>query len=100
MFGSHLSVAGGLVNALLAARRYRMDCVQVFTRNQRQWQAKPLENDEITTWLSQLQEMNWDSFTTPGPPRVVSHNAYLINLAAPDRGIRTKSIEAHRRELE
>lgn len=100
MFGSHLSVAGGLVNALIAARRGRMDCVQVFTRNQRQWRAMPLENHEIELWLSQLQRMGWDSFAGGGPARVVSHNAYLINLAAPDRTIWRKSIEAHRAELE
>ena len=44
MFGAHLSIAGGLVNALDEARGLRMDCVQVFTRNQRQWSVKPLAN--------------------------------------------------------
>jgi endonuclease IV len=34
MLGSHLSVAGGLHNAMLEARRLNLDCVQVFTTNQ------------------------------------------------------------------
>jgi deoxyribonuclease IV len=32
MFGSHLSIAGGLHNALLAAEKYAMETVQVFTK--------------------------------------------------------------------
>jgi deoxyribonuclease-4 len=43
MFGSHLSIAGGLHNALLEAERLSFDTVQIFTKNQKQWQAKPLE---------------------------------------------------------
>src|SRR5688572_8943320 len=35
MLGSHLSIAGGMVNALHQARKFNMDCVQVFTKNQR-----------------------------------------------------------------
>ena len=33
MFGSHLSIAGGLHHALLEARKLGMDCVQIFTKN-------------------------------------------------------------------
>jgi endonuclease IV len=33
MFGSHLSISGGMHNALLEAERLQMDCVQVFTKN-------------------------------------------------------------------
>ena len=44
MFGSHLSIAGGLVNALTAAEALDLDTVQIFTKNQRQWKIKPLED--------------------------------------------------------
>ena len=43
MFGSHLSISGGMHLALLAAEGYGMETVQVFTKNQQQWTAKPLE---------------------------------------------------------
>jgi deoxyribonuclease-4 len=100
MFGSHLSIAGGMVNALLAARRMKMDCVQVFTKNQRQWKAKPLAAPERDQWLAALRELNWDSFDVGGPHRVVSHNSYLINLASPDSDLWQKSVAAQREELE
>ena len=103
MFGSHLSIAGGLVNALLEARRLKMDCVQVFTRNQRQWNARDPRQEETDQWLAQLQRMNWD-FTLGNSAlrgrRVVSHNSYLINLAQPDAALWKKSIAAQRKELE
>ena len=50
MFGSHLSIAGGLHNALLAARGFGMACVQVFTRNQQQWHARPLALEAVKLW--------------------------------------------------
>ena len=43
MFGSHLSIAGGLHNAaMLSAEKYEMDAVQVFTKSQKQWACSPL----------------------------------------------------------
>jgi deoxyribonuclease-4 len=98
MFGSHLSIAGGLVNALREARRLKMDCVQIFTKNQRQWNAPPLSDAERDDWLAMLGSLGWDS---PGSgDRTVSHNSYLINLASPDPTVREKSIALQRIEME
>tara|TARA_B100000959_G_scaffold277010_1_gene332729 strand:+ start:896 stop:1012 length:117 start_codon:yes stop_codon:yes gene_type:complete len=33
--------------ALVAAKEQGMDCVQVFTKNQRQWKAKPLVEEGV-----------------------------------------------------
>ena len=98
MFGSHLSIAGGLVNALNEAETLNMDCVQVFTKNQRQWKAAPLSDEARTQWLAKLKALGWHK--TRGPARVVSHNSYLINLASPDRALREKSIALQREEVE
>jgi deoxyribonuclease-4 len=95
LFGSHLSIAGGMVNALTAASAQGMDCVQVFTKNQRQWKAKPLVDEDVALWLSTLQEMGWD-----GANRVVSHNSYLVNMASPDETAQQKSIALQREEIE
>ena len=98
MFGSHLSIAGGLVNALNEADRLNMDCVQVFTKNQRQWRVVPLTDETRDEWLAKLKALKWHKKT--GPARVVSHNSYLINLASPDRALREKSIALQREEIE
>lgn len=97
MLGSHLSIAGSMVNALNEAHRLGMDCVQVFTKNQRQWKAKPLDPDEVRVWRDRLRELGWSE---QPQSRLVSHNSYLINLASPDPELRDKSIALQREELE
>ena len=96
LIGSHLTIAGGMVNALVEARRLKMDFVQVFTKNQRQWNAPPISIGARGAWLDELRRMKWDRATA----RVVSHNSYLINLASPDQALWKKSLVAQRDEIE
>jgi deoxyribonuclease-4 len=91
MFGSHLSIAGGMHNALLEAERLEMTCVQVFTKNQQQWQAKPLDPAAIDAWKSHCSRLNF--------AHTVSHDSYLINLASPDDALWRKSIDLFVEEL-
>ena len=102
MYGSHLSIAGGMINALDEAERLEMDCVQVFTKNQRQWAVKPLDPSEREAWLAKLKELGWDNLRGRGrgPVRVVSHNSYLINMASPDPAAWKKSVDLQRIEIE
>ena len=95
MFGSHLSIAGGMELALQRALSLKLDCIQVFTKNQRQWKTKPLSQAQIDLWTDYLKRLNWLNTN-----RVVSHNSYLINLASPDRILRKKSIRLQQDELE
>jgi len=82
-------------NALAAASAQCMDCVQVFTKNQRQWKAKPLVDEDVDRWLAALTEIGWD-----GTNRIVSHNSYLVNLASPDSEAQHKSIALQREEID
>src|SRR4051812_26968506 len=85
MFGSHLSIAGGMHNAVLEADRLGMTCLQVFTKNQQQWKCKPLETDAIQQWCGECTRLKMEA--------TVSHDSYLINLASPDEALRRKSID-------
>jgi deoxyribonuclease-4 len=91
MFGSHLSIAGGLHNAATAAETLGMDTVQIFTKNQQQWKAKPLEEDVVASWKSHCGRLNFE--------HTVSHDSYLINLASPDDALWRKSIDLFVEEL-
>jgi deoxyribonuclease IV len=91
MFGSHLSISGGMHKALLAAEGYGMDTVQVFTKNQQQWRAKPLDADEITLFTHHAQRL--------GFRQIVAHASYLINLAAGDGILWEKSSAAFAEEM-
>ena len=98
MFGSHLSVAGGMEKAVAEAVGLKLDCVQVFTKNQRQWKVKPLEESQISDWKAALRDAGWAD--AKGPDRSVSHASYLINLASPDDELWAKSIALMREEIE
>jgi deoxyribonuclease IV len=91
MFGSHLSIAGGMCNALADAQRLGFDTVQVFTKNQQQWKCKPLESSAIDPWKSQCKQLKFK--------RTVSHDSYLINLASPDDVLWNASIDLFVEEL-
>jgi deoxyribonuclease-4 len=84
MFGSHLSIAGGLHNALLEAERLGFSTTQIFTKNQQQWKCRPLEQAAIEEWAGHCKRLKFD--------RTVSHDSYLINLASADPALREKSI--------
>jgi deoxyribonuclease IV len=91
-FGAHLSVAGGLHNALIAATELGCDCVQIFVKNQRQWRAKPLTDEQIRVFQDEQRRT--------GVHPVVAHACYLLNLASPARAGRRRSIVALIDELE
>ena len=91
MFGSHLSISGGMHNALLKAEELGFDSVQVFTKNQQQWKCTPLAADAIDNWRTHCDRLKFE--------KTVSHDSYLINLASPDAAPRQKSIELFIEEL-
>ncbi|MEM8873039.1 MAG: deoxyribonuclease IV [Planctomycetota bacterium] len=91
MFGSHLSIAGGMHHAVEAAEALGLDTVQVFTKNQQQWKCKPLEAKAVSTWRAAIERA--------GFTKTVSHDSYLINLASPDAALRKKSADLFVEEI-
>src|SRR5215213_12007232 len=90
--GLHAGIAGGLHNALLKAQALGADTVQIFSRNPRGWQAKPLVPEEV----EQFKRVREETGVSP----VVIHANYLINLAAADEAVREKSVASFREEVE
>lgn len=93
MFGSHLSIAGDMTNALVEAERLGMDTVQVFTKNQQQWKVPPLDPGLVKRWRGEVDRLGWNG-------RLVAHASYLINLASPNDELWEKSIALMRVEIE
>lgn len=85
-FGAHLSVAGGLHLAFEAAVKVGCDCLQIFVKNQRQWSARPLTEEQIRAYHEAQSQCD----VRP----VVAHASYLINLASPDPAAGKKSVAA------
>ena len=96
LYGSHLSVAGGMHLAIAEAMRLGMDALQVFTKNQRQWTSPPLQSEQVELWRAAVRATGW----VDPQRRIVSHNSYLVNLASPDDAQRARSIALQREEIE
>ena len=92
--GAHVSAAGGVANAPLRAREIGAKAFALFTKNQRQWRAKDLNEEEISTFKKNLDECDFK------PEHILPHDSYLINLAHPEADKRQKSIAAFIDELE
>jgi deoxyribonuclease-4 len=87
-----MSIAGGYHKAVEAAAEFGMDCVQLFTKNNNQWRAKPLSAEEVSRFRTALEET--------GVRSPIAHDSYLINLASPDDALWEKSRDAFAVELE
>jgi len=90
--GAHVSIAGGVKNAPLNGEKIGCEAIQIFTKNQRQWSAKPYEKKEIEEYFNNLNKVKIK--------KVVAHTSYLINLASPTEEIFEKSIDALIDDLE
>ncbi len=90
--GFHAPITGGLHHALLTSQELGCDTVQIFSRNPRGWQAKPLAPEDIKLFRAVRRRT--------GISPVAIHANYLINLAAADPEMRAKSIASFREEVE
>ena len=92
LLGAHQSIAGGIGEALIRGQQVGCECVQIFTKSTRQWASKPLSMEEIETFKhNQIKT---------GITTVIAHDSYLVNLGAPDKAMRTKSVAGIIDELE
>ncbi|MCF0247476.1 MAG: deoxyribonuclease IV [Synergistes sp.] len=92
LIGTHISTAGGLDRAFPRADALECEAMQIFTRNQRQWQTRPVSLEEAESFYRAWQ----NSFVKS----VVSHASYLINIASADEITLEKSRRALLEETE
>jgi deoxyribonuclease-4 len=86
--GAHVSAAGGVENAPLNAGAIGARAFALFTKNQKQWQARPLEEAAVAAFKKNLAAAGI------APRHVLPHDSYLINLGHPEAEKREKSLLA------
>ena len=91
LIGAHTSTAGGLENALFEGADIGATTIQIFTRNQKRWVNKPIEDDEAAKFISIQQQL--------GIKEIMSHDSYLINLGCPNDETLQKSRTAFKEEI-
>ena len=92
--GAHVSASGGVDNAPLNAMAIGAKAFALFTKNQRQWVAKPLETKTIDAFHVNLEKSG------VLPKHILPHDSYLINLGHPEIEKLEKSRDAFIDELE
>ena len=87
-FGAHVSASGGVYNAPKNAQKIGAKAFALFTKNQRQWKAKPYDQKTIDKFKENLEKAEIL------PSQVLPHDSYLINLGHPEDEKREKSLNA------
>ena len=83
LLGAHMSIAGGVGNALLDGKKVDCDAIQIFTKSSRQWDSKPYTKEGIEQFrINQKQT---------GIRQVIAHDSYILNLGSPDVSLRKPS---------
>ena len=92
--GAHTSASGGVFNAVYQAQEIGAKAFAVFTKNQKRWEAKPLETKVIDKFQKAIQDAGIL------PKHILPHDSYLINLGHPEEEKLIKSRMAFIDELE
>jgi deoxyribonuclease-4 len=92
--GAHVSAAGGVENTPLNAVEIGATAFALFTKNQRQWNAKPLTTESIDKFKTRCEENNFN------PSQILPHDSYLINLGHPEEAPLEKSRSAFLDEMQ
>ncbi|PKN03556.1 deoxyribonuclease IV [Candidatus Dependentiae bacterium HGW-Dependentiae-1] len=86
LLGAHMSTAGGLEKAIERGESIECTAVQLFTKNNRQWMAKKISDEEAILFKATAKK---SSVT-----HIIAHASYLINLCSPDIETQKKSVQA------
>ena len=86
-----MPIKKGLGDALRKGKEIGCTAVQVFTSSPQTWHTPPITPDKVADFQKAQKET--------GITEVVTHDSYLINLCAPDREMREKSILGLANEL-
>ena len=93
-FGAHVSASGGADNAPANAHAIGATAFALFTKNQRQWVAKPLTAGEIDAFRKACDTYGYR------PEQIRPHDSYLINLGHPEKEALEKSRAAFLDEMQ
>lgn len=92
--GAHVSASGGVENAPRNAHEIGATAFALFTKNQRQWAAPPLTEQQIAAFGQACELYGY------APSQILPHDSYLINLGHPEEEGLQKSRASFLHEME
>ena len=90
--GAHVSIAGGVGNAVERQVEVGGNCGQIFTHSPQVWDHGDLLEEDATRFREETAEL------LDGP--WVIHSSYLVNLCTPKEGLREKSVDSMQQEVD
>ena len=92
LLGAHVSISGGIHNAVDRGVAAGCGFIQVFTQNANQWRGKAISDADAKLFS--------DKLAASGIAGAMSHDIYLINLAAAPGEVKDKSLLAFKEEMQ
>ena len=89
--GAHMSIAGGLPEAITRGIALGCGAIQIFVKNQIQWAGRALHEEEVWSSVAAGARRRWVR---------LAHGSYLVNLATPDPAEWRRAVLAFADELE
>jgi deoxyribonuclease-4 len=86
LIGAHVSIAGGLPNAVARGIEFECDAIQIFNQSSRQWKPQVHSDEAVAEFVEGVESSRIES--------VLIHAVYLINAASLDHEVRSKSLQA------
>ncbi len=77
--GAHVSIAGGVENAPLNAKAIGATAYALFTKNQRQWKAKPFGRESIAAFKANNRRAGY------APEQILAHEEMPMILETTDQ---------------
>ncbi len=91
-FGFHIQIGAGLTETPEIAKKLQCKTIQIFTRNPRGWQSKPIDKKDAEIFKNKIREYDINP--------VIIHMPYLPNPAAPDKEKWERSLNSMIEELQ
>ena len=92
--GAHVSASGGVEFTPVNAHEIGANAFALFTKNQRQWVAKPLTEESICLFKANCEKYGFNA------DYILPHDSYLINLGHPEQEGLEKSRAAFLDEMQ
>lgn len=91
LLGGHVSTSGGVYLAPGRAEKFSFRTFQIFSRNQMQWKAKPLQDEDVARFHNEVTNGEMSS--------IMIHASYLLNMGTPKEDLRAKVLDGFREEI-
>lgn len=91
LIGGHISAAGGVQLSPERAAKFSFRTFQIFSKNQMQWKAKPLSDEDAKKFREEVKARKMTG--------IMIHASYLLNMATPKPELKSKVLDAFAEEL-